>query len=124
MELVTRTFKDFTKEEVATAALAIAADDSAGTAARASAFGVCSLLGKGEVLDSAKVVASIQDAEFPLRLSAIATLGAFGGAEERAALEVISKDAQADQMIRGAASAALRKLSERTRVGSGKDGNG
>ncbi len=124
MELVTRTFNDFKKDEVAAAALAIAADGSAGTAARASAFGVCSILGKAEALDSAKVVASIQDAEFPLRLSAIATLGAFGGAEERAALEAISKDGQTDQMIRNAASAALRKISERGAIAQGSNGNG
>jgi HEAT repeat protein len=95
---------------LATAASALAQDPNGSEAARVTALQVCAQLGMKEVLPAAVDLAQ-SAASVPLRMSALAAVGALGGPDQVPLLfGLLTAD---DPRIQTAARAALRRLEAR-----------
>jgi hypothetical protein len=107
----TLAFRDsLDRARIARAALQLAVSDQTGELSRITALQVCANMGVSEVLPSTLRLAQTADS-IPLRVSAIAALGALGGTEARLLLEQLARDA--DPPVRPAAESALLLLSNR-----------
>ena len=96
-------------------ALAMAKDATCAVQTRVTAVGICGLTGKTEILPEARILAQTAEV-LPLRLSAIATIGSLGGAQDKELLEGLR--AGSDARLYKALDAALKKLNAKD--GSGK----
>jgi len=93
--------------KLAQTAARIAADTQASSAARTTALQIAAELGEKQVLPVARQLAETASAERPLRLSAIAALGALGSPEDITLLQHYASGN--DRLLQTAAKAALHK---------------
>lgn len=101
---------DIDRARLTTVASAVAADSSGSDVARMTALQVCAELGIKDVLPTAVDLAQ-GAGSVPLRMSALAALGALGGADQAPLLNrLLAAD---DPRIQTAARAALRRLEAR-----------
>jgi HEAT repeat protein len=95
------------KARLSTLASSLAADQAADEAARITALQVCAGLEVKGVVPTAVALAQ-SSASVPLRMSALAAVGALGGSEQIPVLSAVLADG--DPRIQTAARAALRRL--------------
>jgi len=95
--------------KLAQTAARIVADPQASSAARTTALQIAAELGEKQILPTARELASSHTAERPLRLSAIAAIGALGTPDD---IPLLERYAQGnDHLLSSAAKPALQKLS-------------
>mgnify|MGYP001336254371 CR=1 FL=1 len=104
---LSQTCGEFEEARIREAALTMVRSESSGDLPRITAIQVCAEMDVKEALPVAEALAR-QSASVPLRIAAIAALGAIGGEEQRPFLESIV--AGGDQRLQPAARAALQKL--------------
>jgi HEAT repeat protein len=105
-----QTASEIDRARLTTAALSVAADSSHPDTARLTALQVCAELSIQEVLPTAMRLAE-SGASVPLRMSAVAAVGALGAGDQAAFLNRLL--ASEDPRIQTAARAALRQLEAR-----------
>jgi hypothetical protein len=88
----------------------IASDDAASEASRITALRVAALMGNGDVLPAARMLAQVGGTD-TLRLAAVATLGDVGVAADLELLQALS--ATADGRARPVVDGALKRLKDR-----------
>lgn len=99
--------------ELETLALSLAVSEQAPAASRMAALQVCAERGVRDVLPVAETLARSPD-NLPLQLSAIAVLGQLGNSEHAAWLRQVNGEAQ--EPLRTATGAALKRLSQKSAV--------
>ena len=117
-EELSRTMPEFSRDWVAEKAFAVAADSSAGVAARTTAFQICALAGERRAVEPASLAAADNGAPAGLRASAIAALGQL--AERTPEIELLLSDLANPPLTGGtdprpaiAAQAAIARLRTR-----------
>lgn len=107
LERLSASYGEVSRAWVISNAMAIATSEEADAAARLTALQVCSHANATAVLPTVRILAQTGEV-VPLRLSAVATLGALGKAEDTELLQSLSFDA--DRRVAKAAGKALVKL--------------
>ena len=103
------------REDIITAALAIAGNPKASAGARMTAFQICAKLGAKAALPHARQAAAGETAKsISVRMAATAALGFLGDPGEQADHELLAKlQRSGESRIRQAAAGALRRLDQR-----------
>jgi hypothetical protein len=107
IERLSRARSEMGRTNVANVAVSLATNEACIEANRITAFRVSALMGKKEVLPSARMASQTGETG-PLRMAAIATIGDLGDASDRELLESLA--ASKEERIRRIAKAALARL--------------
>ena len=110
LETLSKTHPDIDRAKVAATAYSLATDETCGEATRITALGTCAVMGKTEILATAKALAQTGDT-IPLRMAAIAAVGDLGTTSDAELLRALSADSE--KRISFCSRAALDRLNKR-----------
>mgnify|MGYP003808047495 CR=1 FL=1 len=113
LESISRKRKEFDREEIGDTAVELARDEQYSEPTRITAFRICGMMDKKEVLPSARITAQIAETT-ELRRAAIATIGDLGDETDLDLIE--SMTGSDNERIKKAADSARKRLIERLKV--------
>jgi hypothetical protein len=110
LERLSERYSEIDRARLSKEALEAAQDERRDLATRVTAMGICGLMGKAEVLPTARILAQTGE-NTTLRLAAIGTIGLIGTEEDLELMQ--SLEAGGDEASRKAAKAAVKRLQGR-----------
>ena len=108
LETVSRKDKSYDRDKIGQAAISLAVDDTCHIRTRITAMQICGVMGRKEILPTARKVAREADS-IPLRMSAIATIGDVGDSQDTELLKQILSSS-GNTYVRKSAQSAMNRL--------------